>query len=518
MTVANAADVTKTVGDPNAAYESMRPLWLTSRAACSGGRFVKALDQTIDVNKFTNLLSPFSPSMTQQQYDFYKSEAEWPGIVSTFSRTLVDAILRKAPQLTLPASVPPEARDWILNEFGEDGTPMSAFLGDAIWEEIQTARSVIFVDYTSELSETNIIPYPVIQKAENVINWRRTKDASGKMVVSQIILKGLEESYADENQFHPTLREVIRVHELFNGAYQVRKYVAESDETSAPVVQGQPVPKNTKKSFKLVDVIPVLVNNESLDFVPAWPLNGSIDLAEPILWPLIEKEISLYNKMSRRNHLLYGAATYTPYVCSDMTDEKFTEVVEAGLGSWLHLGQSDSIGVLATPTEALQDMDKAIAAGIEEMAKLGVRMLTPETAQSGVALELRNASQTARLGSLHTKIINTMKQVVTFMINWRYDLEISASEVEVTLSNDFSTAPSGEVWLRLATEWYEAGLIPRSVWLALLKQHDLLPDDYDDEVGKKELTEDELIITQPDVAVSDYQKQIRLKPDTVKEV
>lgn len=128
------------------------------------------------------------------------------------------------------------------------------------------------------------------------------------------------------------------------------------------------------------------------------------------------------------------------------------------------------------------------------MAKLGIRMLSPETAQSGVALEIRNAAQTAQLGTLSTKISNTMEQVICFMLNWKYNLNISPAEIRFVLSGDFSPVPIGADWLRLATEWYESGLIPRSSWLILLKQNDMLEADYNDEEGKLEINSDEIIV------------------------
>jgi hypothetical protein len=122
------------------------------------------------------------------------------------------------------------------------------------------------------------------------------------------------------------------------------------------------------------------------------------------------------------------------------------------------------------------------------MAKLGIRMLTPETDQSGVALQLRNAAQTAQLGSLNSKVSNTITQVITFMLAWRYDVEIAMKDVEFSLSADFNPTPLGEDWLRLATEWYQQGLIPRSIWLTLLKHNDIVAPDYDDEEGQAEIT------------------------------
>jgi hypothetical protein len=129
-------------------------------------------------------------------------------------------------------------------------------------------------------------------------------------------------------------------------------------------------------------------------------------------------------------------------------------------------------------------------ASIEEMAKMGIRMLSPETAQSGVALDIRNAAQNAQMGVLNTKISNTMRQIIAFMIRWKYNIEIKIDDVQFELSADFNPTPLGADWLRLATEWYEKGLIPRSVWLQILKQNDMLSPDYDDEAGKQEITAD----------------------------
>jgi hypothetical protein len=124
------------------------------------------------------------------------------------------------------------------------------------------------------------------------------------------------------------------------------------------------------------------------------------------------------------------------------------------------------------------------------LAKLGIRMLSPETEQSGVALELRNAAQTAKLGSFSNRVSSIMEQVIALMIFWRYNIQFKLSDIHFNLSEDFNPTPLGADWLRLATEWYEKGLIPRSIWLEMLKLNDMIPPDYDDEEGKKEIAVD----------------------------
>jgi hypothetical protein len=527
MGIANAAQsTTKTVSDPNAEYETLKAIWLRCRAVCSGERYVKDVDAVIDVVAYSNLLIPFSPSMSQAQYNFYKAEAELPGIVSQFSKMLVGGLLRKQPVLKLPDGVPAEAHDWIQNEFGADDCSLLSYLDESLLEEIQTSRAWLFVDFPKVEDPDKLTPeelkslkpYPILQKAESIINWSRGKTANGKIQLKRVIVRGLSEAFTEEQEFHPVLTDTVWVHELDTaGQYQIRVYQPSAPKTNVAVVAGQ---KQTDSGnagvFELVDTITDIHKfGERLTYIPAWPLNGDIDLREPILSALIDKEVSLYNKMSRRNHLLYGAATYTPVIAADITDEQFREIVAGGLGTWIKLPENGKADALKTPTEALVDMDRSIAATIEEMAKLGIRMLSPETAQSGIALEIRNASQTAQLGTLNSKVCGVLKQVIAHMLNVRYNLELKATDIELTLSEDFNPAPLGADWLRLATEWYQQGLIPRSVWLRLLKQNEMVETDYDDEKGQEEILEDESVMSQHKVLNESYTNtNIKPPPDT----
>lgn len=494
----------KTVADPIDAYEKIKGLWQKSRAVCNGERFVKDFDRNIDTLNFNNLLIPFSPSMTPQQYKFYKAEAELPGITAQFAKMLIGGLLRKQPVLSLSDSISADVKDWILEEFSQDNLPITSFLDQALWEEMATSRAWIYVDYPkienpdiytkSELLEFK--PYPILWQAEDVINWRTRLNNYGKEVLDRIIYRKFEKRY-DENEFHPDFVETLYVHELDElGYYQIRIYQKATEKDTNIVGKGK------QSDYILIDVnTNILFNGERLGFIPVWPLNGSIDPIEPILMPIIDKEIALYNKMSRRNHLLYGASTYTPVISSDITDDEFDEIVNSGLGTWIKLRQGDTASVLETPTAALQDMDRAISSAIEEMARMGIRMLTPETAQSGVALEIRNAAQTAQLGTLNNKISNILTQIITFMINWRYDLELKNSDVMFSLTADFNPVPLGADWLRLITEWYQQGLIPRSIWLNILKHNDIIEPDYNDEEGQQEILEDEAV---------NFQKQMNM--------
>ena len=490
----------KTVGDPNAEYESMLDTWRWARCACSGEQAVKEHDSVTTKNTGKNFLIPFSPTMSDAQYAFYRQEAEWPGISSQFSHMMAEGLLRKQPELKLPDGLPTDAYDWIMHQFGRDDSSLTAFLDAALWEEIQTSRAWIFVDYPEitepeKMSSEDFLyykPFPILQKAESIINWRTREDYRGKMLLDRVIVRGMREVFKPESEFHPYYKDTVWVHELNDaGFYRVRMYERVDETAITEVRAGEKQASTANVQFNLVKTIEnIQMGGKPLKFIPAWPLNGNIDIIQPVLTPIINKEKALYNKMSRRNHLLYGASTYTPVAAVNMTDDQFDDMVERGLGTWIKIEPGETITALETPTDALADMEKAIAANVEEIAKLGVRMLAPEVTQPGVALELRNAAQTARMGSINSRVSSTMRQVIAFMLSWRYGLDLPAYIISFSLSPDFDPLPLGEGWLRLATEWYENTLIPRSVWLQMLKHNDIIPPDYDDEVGRAEIAED----------------------------
>ena len=73
----------KTVGDPNPIYDSIKGIYKRNRACLSGERYVKGLDANVHAD---NILIPFSPSMSDSQYQWYKNEAEYPGVVEQYAR------------------------------------------------------------------------------------------------------------------------------------------------------------------------------------------------------------------------------------------------------------------------------------------------------------------------------------------------------------------------------------------------------------------------------------------------
>ena len=502
----------KTVGSPRDEYLSIQKEWLRNRAIIQGQQYAKDYDQVPDVN--SNLLLPFNSTMTQAQYDHYKAEAELPGVSSQYAKMLTGGLLRKVPILEINDNRinVEETIDWIMNRFGEGNESLISFLDAALWEEMQTSRAWVQIDYPNVDLESlapeerrQITPFPRLWNAESVINWSTaTSPISGYQRLTSVIIRSYSPAEGS-TPYHPTLVDTVWVHYLdAEGLYAIDTYVNPNRSTlDARYVDGQleqDYPEFDRDSWTLVSTNNnIMINGERLGAIPFFPLNGSIDIIDPSFSPIVDREVALYNKISRRNHLLYLSATYTPVVQSDsLTDQEKDQLAQQGLGTWMFIGQQDSISTLSTPTQSLTDMEAAIRNGYDELTRIGVKMLSLEpnnSDQSGVALQIRNAAQNAQLATLNAKISEQIKTIIRFMIHWRTGIIVEETDIRFNLSSDFARASTPTDVVRLIAEWYQGGLIPRSLFIEIMKANDIIPTDYRDDQAVAEIEEDDLVMS-----------------------
>lgn len=503
--------VTKNIGDPRIEYQSNLTEWKKNRAILQGQMATKDYDK---VPSHNNILLPFNSTMTQRQYDFYKAEAELPAVSSQYARMLIGGLLRKNPLLEVNTTLAnsEEITDWLLYRFGSANESMVSFLDSALWEELQTSRAWVQIDYPNvDLNQLTreqqkmVCPYPILHNAENIINWDTSiNPITGESRLSRVITRYYSR-VAGSNQYHDDLQDVVQLHYLDeNGYYAIETYVNSNPSQVGPTfidgqVQQNYQPNNTD-NFQLVNIDNnILLGGERMDFIPFVPLNGSVEVIDPMFTPIVDREIALYNKISRRNHLLYLSATYTPVVRSDnLTEMQKDAIANQGLGTWIFLQKDDAIETLSTPTNALTDMDRTIKDGYDELTRIGVKMLSlePNNADSsGIALQIRNASQNAQIATLNAKVSEAMKRIIHIMIRWKYNINISESEIRFNLSSDFNRISTNSETIRIISEWYQGGIIPRSLFIEIMKNNDLLPSDYSDAQAMNEIESDPLIMS-----------------------
>ena len=493
-------------------------LWRRARAVVEGESAVKDLDNIVDTNNFTNLLIPFNDTQVQAQYNFYKAEAELPGLVSQYVRIIIGGLLRKEPSLTVtkPELNTKGLTEEAINLLQANDTPADviyksikenlvsenngilSFILRILEEELITSRSAVTIALRNpdSVTEKNLLAYPVFWKAEEIINWQTEDETLTRVVFSYEV----EEQTQDQYDFN----NVTYYQDHFinsTGTYQVDTY----RETG--------VTAESNSGFQLFDSVVPELNGETFNYLLVWFMNDSIEPIIPILTPMVDTELSLYNKMSRRNHLLHGAAAYTPVVMSTMSPEDFDAVVSGGLGSWIKLDENAKITTLTVPTDVLSDMEKAITQGVEKLGRMGVNLLMGNDKMTNVsssALSVRLSPQVAQLGLLNTKISTNLSEILTLLVKWNFNEDVT---VDFNLSADFNSTPVNSDLLRILGEFYTSSVIPRYLFIEILKANDIIPESYDDERGQEAIRNSDILtgLSLPDTEPLD-DENIRLDP------
>ena len=169
----------------------------------------------------------------------------------------------------------------------------------------------------------------------------------------------------------------------------------------------------------------------------------------------------------------------TPVLSGNFTPEDIKQIQDTGVGSVWFLPDGARADMLTAPTEALQAFEASILNTIEDMAKMGMRIISQEirSHQSGVALDVRNAPQTAQLGTFSIKISSQISKIIRTMVRWRYDIDFPDEDLQFVLSSDYQTGPQGLEWLRLIYEMWLANAIPEDVFKELLRRNELSEGD-----------------------------------------
>ena len=178
--VVKSTQTKKGPGYPNDEYLSQVNEWKRNRAVIQGPSYTKDYDT---VPSSDNLLLPFNPTMTQSQYDFYKAEAEVPGVTSEFSKMIIDY-----PMVDLDSLSPEERRE--------------------------------------------VKPYPVLHTAENIINWSTSTDIKGQVKLDQLITRYFTLDYDPNSPYHPKYVDSVQVHKLDeNGLYVIENFIRNTSDT-----------------------------------------------------------------------------------------------------------------------------------------------------------------------------------------------------------------------------------------------------------------------------------------------
>ncbi|UHD47649.1 DUF4055 domain-containing protein [Aureimonas altamirensis] len=317
-------------------------------------------------------------------YGAYQKRAQFPEIVAPTIRGMIGIIHRTEAQIEMP-----DAMVGIWEKATADGLALEAFHRRITTELLLTGRYAILADAKAEGSD---LPFLAGYSAEALINWSTDRD-----------FYVLDESGMEREEFEWQAKKRYRVLRLADGRYEVETYQGMQKDADAL----QP----TARGGQRLDAIP---------FVVIGPRDLSVSPEEPSLIGVARAALALCRLDADYRHQLYMSGQETLVIINGDAPE----AIGAGVVITLTSGQGEDdkeftpdakyvgptgAGIAAHRQAILDERDNSVAAGarIFDGAK--------KAAESGEALRLRYAAQTATLTSIAQASAQGLEQALRFV-------------------------------------------------------------------------------------------------------
>lgn len=442
-----------------AEFNAAEPEWDMVRTLCAGEAAVKAKGETLLPNPCVSGSTGESRTESAAVYARYKDRALFVNIVGRTRSSLVSAVFRKAPKLSLPTNLQYMAGDC-------DGAGVSIYQQSqaALSEVMATGRGGLLTDYPAVdgaasvadmragLIRANIVHYT----ASQIVNWQYSR-VGGKSVLTRVVLC---EQADDVNGFESKSVEQRRELAIENGRYVVRLW--RKDDKGAWVQFGESVePKqHSGAAWKVIPFtfIGALNNDANIDAAPMY------DLA-----------------CVNRKHYQLGADWYNALYFAGNPQPTMTGLTEAwrdwlqnqgvvlGSRAVLPLPVGGAYQLVTCPADSA--IQKELADLVAQMIALGARLVQPgevsKTAtQAAGEQEVSHSVVSLAAENVSDAYVAALKFAQLFMGG--------AGECEYRLNGDIAGYAIDAQMLAAVVAAVQGGMVPKSDAVAFLQRAGLI--------------------------------------------
>lgn len=458
-------DVTHTRQDYSAALSR----WRLVRDVCKGSETIKARGSLY-------LPQPNAHDDTKEnieRYDAYLARAVFYNATGRTKGSLVGAVFRTWPVLTLPTLL-----EYVAKDVDGQGVSIYQQSQSVIGHLLETGRHGLLVDYPSvesgtvsqaDMASGAIRPTVASYQAESIINWK-TKRVGGQHVLSLVVLhETIDED--TEDGFGVEIKDQYRVLRLNqNNRYQ------------------QEVWRQVGGGWTITDV------REPLDgagrpwtvipfqFVGSENNDTSID--ESPLYDMAEINVGHYRNSADYEEAAYLVGQPQPWM-SGLDEQWRDHFEETGiyLGSrapWL-LPVNGSCGVWqAQPNTVAKE---AMDAKERQMVALGARLIEKGSA---VKTATQSEAETAAEHSSLSLIVSNVSEAYSQCLQWMAQFLNVTGEIEYTLNQDFTQANLDPQMLQQILQAVMSGKMPESDFWRYLRDFQLIdPEKSDDDIREE---------------------------------
>lgn len=450
-------------------YKDALYRWRLVRDVCKGSEAIKS-------ERTRYLPQPNAQDDSKEnseRYEAYLSRAVFYNATGRTKGSLVGAVFRSWPVLTLPTLLQYVAKD-------VDGQGVSIYQQSqsVIGHLLETGRHGLLVDYPpvepgtvsqADMASGAIRPTVSSYPAEAIINWK-TRKIGGRHVLSLVVLRETVDEDTEDG-FGVETKDQYRVLRL-NDSNQYQQEVWRQAGGGWQVDEPQ-IPLDG--SGRPWTVIPFqFVGSESND--------TSID--ESPLYDMAELNIGHFHNSADYEEAAYLVGQPQPWM-SGLDEQWRDHFEEAGiyLGSrapWL-LPVNGACGVWqAQPNTVAKE---AMDAKERQMVALGARLIEKGSA---VKTATQAEAETAAEHSALSLIVSNVSEAYTQCLQWMAQYLGISGEIEYTLNQDFTQANLDPQMLQQILQAVMAGKMPESDFWRYLRDFQLIdPEKTDDEIREE---------------------------------
>lgn len=449
--------MTADVSFQRAEFQAALPDWDMVTTLCAGESAVKAAGETYLPNPVIGGTGEH-PGEIAKVYARYKDRALYVNIVGRTLNSLVSAVFRKNPKLTLPTNLQYIAEDCNgagLSIYQQSQAALAGVMatgrGGLLVDYPQVAGAASVADMRAGLVRANIIRY----QAQSIISWKHER-IGGKSVLARVVLCEVDEQTSG---FEVKAVEQRRELALVDGVYTVTLWHKNEKNEWEP---GEPVQ-------------PTMANGQPwreipFTFIGATNNDASVDAA-----PMFD--MACVN----RKHYQLGADWYNALFFAGQPQPAMTGLTEEWR-DWLKANGVvlGSRSILPLPVggayqlvtcDADTAIQKELGDLVLQMVSLGARLVTKGEAS-------KTATQSAGEQEVSHSIVSlaaaNVSDAYTRALKWAQSFMGGAGECEYVLNGDIAAQSWDAQTITAVVAAWQAGLVPQADAIRYLQRIGLI--------------------------------------------
>jgi hypothetical protein len=478
------------VDQPRKDYADIKPKWDRLRDV-TGGRDAVLLAG----DKYC----PNLPGADSDGNAAYRKRGNFYNATGRTIKGLNGAIFQEAPEIEIAESIKPMLADITLTN-----VPFETFAGDIGKEIFTTGRAGVLVDMPQPLdpakpttdgavaaAPTDMRPYCVSYKAEEIINWRTTR-RGGDEILTMVVLCEKVELDTDDDPFTCKIVDQYRVLKLVNG-----KAITQIWRKDTTLEGGHKYTQTPEGD------VPLMRRGEQLTFLPFvffGALQNGPSLEEPPLLDLCDVNLGHWRNSVDHEYGLHLVALPTPWVAG--AKGSGDGAMKMGPSVVWELDTTGKAGMLEFAGTGLGAIVVAMEEKKKQMATLGARLLesSPQTQETAAAVRLRHTGETASLKTIAQSLEMGFTQLLQMCVWWQTtDATPADSEANVELNKEYIDVRATPQEMQVALTALQAGEMSFETWYNLLLTGGWAREGIDADQELKDIAKRKIDVTPPPI-------------------